>query len=169
MKESDFLLDFWDYYVERRAWINNLTAKITFSLHGDNVYTSLTGKKGDISNLCQYKWYDRCYYKEHKERFRYNQEVMGQVLGSATSVGNKMAQWTLKSNRYIVPRQTLHPLHVNELHIPEEKKKHNIFGALIERIWVISINQPPVSTTINDNILEEHEDKGESARIIPDM
>ena len=94
---------------------------------------------------------------------------MGQVLGSATSVGNKMAQWTLKSNRYVVPRQTLHPLHVNELHIPEEKKKHNIFGALIERIWVISINQPPVSTTINDNILEEHEDKGESARIIPDM
>ena len=72
MKDSDCPLDFWDYCVERRAKINNLTANTTFSLHGANTYTSLTGTEGDISNLCQYKWYDWCYYRDHKERFLFN-------------------------------------------------------------------------------------------------
>jgi hypothetical protein len=56
MKESDYPLAFWDYCVERRARINNLTAKYLFTLHGPNAYTALTGEDGDISNLCQYKW-----------------------------------------------------------------------------------------------------------------
>ena len=60
MKDSDFPLPFWDYCVERQAWINNLTAKKNFILYGSNAYTSLTGKEGGISNLCQYKWYDWC-------------------------------------------------------------------------------------------------------------
>ena len=94
---------------------------------------------------------------------------MGQVLGSATSVGNKMVQWTLKSNRYVVPRQTLHPLHVYELHSTEDNKNRNIFGALIDRIWSTSINPPPVSTMINDDIWEEHEDEDEPAWIITNM
>ena len=83
--------------------------------------------------------------------------------------GNEMVQWILKSNRYIVPIQTLRPLHVDELHSPEDQKKQNIFGALIERRWGTSIKPPSVSTTSNDNIWEEHEDEDESARIIPDI
>ena len=74
-----------------------------------------------------------------------------------------MAQWILKSNAYVVPRRTIPPLHVDELHIPEEQKKRNIFGSLIERRWGTSINPPPVSTTINDDIWEEHEDEDEPA------
>ena len=55
MKESDSPLAFWDYCVEQRARINNLTAKSRFKLHGTNAHTSLTGEEGDISNLCKYK------------------------------------------------------------------------------------------------------------------
>ena len=55
MKESDFLLAFWDYCVECQSRINNLTARRTFSLHWANAYTSLTGKEGSFSNLCHYK------------------------------------------------------------------------------------------------------------------
>ena len=72
MKESDSPLPFWDYCVEHRAQINNLTANVTFSLHRDNAFISLTGKEVDISNICQYKWYNWCYYREHKERFNFN-------------------------------------------------------------------------------------------------
>ena len=42
MKESDCPLAFWDYCMERRARINNLTAKDHFSLHGSNPHSSLT-------------------------------------------------------------------------------------------------------------------------------
>jgi hypothetical protein len=67
MKDSDCPLAFWDYCVERRAWINNLTAKETFNLHGSNAHTTITGDEGDISNLCQYRWYEWCYYRDQKK------------------------------------------------------------------------------------------------------
>jgi hypothetical protein len=98
MKESDCPLSLWDYCVERRARINNLTAKTMFKLHGTNAYTALTGEEGDISNLCQFKWYEWCYYREHKEGFPLTREILGRVLGPATGAGNKMCQWILKTN-----------------------------------------------------------------------
>ena len=45
-------LVFLDYCVERRATTNNLMSKSIFKLHGTKVPTALTGKEGDISNLC---------------------------------------------------------------------------------------------------------------------
>ena len=80
-----------------------------------------------------------------------------------------MAQWILKLDGYFVPRRTLCPLYFNELHGPEEQKKQSISGALIDRRLSTSINPPPVSTTSNGNIWEEHEDEDESARIIPEI
>ena len=45
MRESDSPLAFWDYCVERRARINNLTAKDRFNLHGSNAHTSLLAEE----------------------------------------------------------------------------------------------------------------------------
>ena len=80
-----------------------------------------------------------------------------------------MAQWILESNGHVVPRRTLRLLHVDELHSPEEQKKRDIFGALIERRWGTSLNPPPISSPSEDDIWEEHEDEDEPARIIPDI
>ena len=55
-----------------------------------------------------------------------------------------MAQWVLNLSGYVVTRQTLRPLHVDELQIPEDQNKRNIFGALIERRWGKLINPSPV-------------------------
>ena len=43
MKESNCPLAFWDYCMQRRSCINNLTAKYLFILHGSNAHTFLTG------------------------------------------------------------------------------------------------------------------------------
>jgi hypothetical protein len=77
MKSSGCPLAFWDYCVERRARINNLTAKGTFTLHGSNAYTATTSTEGDISNLCQYDWYKWCYFRDHGAGFPFNKEVLG--------------------------------------------------------------------------------------------
>ena len=119
--------------MERCARINNLTAKYLFSLHGGNAHISLTREKGDISALCQHVWYQWCYYRERKEQFTLNQELLGQVLGPASGTGNEMAQWVLKENGRVVPRRTLRPLHVDELQNPTETKKREAFDVLIER------------------------------------
>jgi hypothetical protein len=43
MKDSNCPLVLWDYCTERRARINNLTAKDIFKLHGTNAHAALTG------------------------------------------------------------------------------------------------------------------------------
>ena len=84
MKESNYPLAFWDYFMERRARINNLTAKDLFSLHGGNAHTSLTGDEGEIPALFHFGWYKWCYFKENRETFTFNREVLGRILGPAT-------------------------------------------------------------------------------------
>ena len=76
MKEADSPTQLWDYCLERRARINNLTARPLFSLHGQNPHFTVTGEEGDISNLCKFKWYDWCYFRDKKNRFPYNQEIL---------------------------------------------------------------------------------------------
>ena len=63
MCESNSPLFFCDYCVERRARITNLTAKNAFRLHGSTPHTLTTGDEGHISNLCQYGWYEWCYFR----------------------------------------------------------------------------------------------------------
>ena len=170
MKDSNCPLAFWDYCVERRASINNLTAKDTFKLHGTNAHTALTGEEGDISNLCQYKWYDWCYFREQKEKFPFNREVLGRVLGPARGEGNEMAQRILKANGKVVPRRTCRPLKVDEIHSATEAKKREIFDGLIERRWGTSINPPSISETEKEfPEYEEYEDDDEKARVVPDI
>jgi hypothetical protein len=62
MKASGYPIALWDYCIKRRARINNLTARNLFQLHGTNAHTALTKDEGDISNLCQYAWYEWCFY-----------------------------------------------------------------------------------------------------------
>ena len=52
--ESNSPLCFWDHCIERRARINNLTAKNPYRLHGSTPHTLTTGDEGNISNLCQH-------------------------------------------------------------------------------------------------------------------
>eukprot|EP00957_Ditylum_brightwellii_P048265 3663103-Ditylum_brightwellii.AAC.1 len=51
MKESNCLLALWEYCVEKRVRINNLTAKDSFKLNATTPHTALTGEEGDISSL----------------------------------------------------------------------------------------------------------------------
>ena len=50
MHQMNSPLCLWDYCAERRARINNLTAKNAFKLHGFTPHTVITGDEGDISN-----------------------------------------------------------------------------------------------------------------------
>eukprot|EP00957_Ditylum_brightwellii_P006130 463852-Ditylum_brightwellii.AAC.1 len=63
-----------------------------------------------------------------------------------------MCQWILKANGFVVPRKTLKPLQVKEVHLDVEKKKHKMFDQLIKR-------HKPVD---QDNDLEEYYDKDKS-------
>jgi hypothetical protein len=167
MKSSNCPIAMWDYCLERRARINNLTARDLFQLHGTAAHTVLTTEEGDISNLCQYDWYEWCFYREHTAKFPFNREVLGRVLGPAKGEGNEMAQWILKANGNVVPRRTLRSLNTAELHSRTEAKKRTIYDALITRRWGTSMSAPPEET--EENSFNEYSDDDEEARIIPDV
>ena len=143
MHKSNSPIVLWDYCVERRARINNLTAKDNFKLHGTTPHTATMAEEGDISSLCQFSWYEWCYYREQTAAFPHNREVLGRVLGPARGEGNEMAQWVLKANGKVVPQRSLQPLTIAEQHSVVENKKRNVFDALIERRMGTSINPHP--------------------------
>lgn len=179
MKETNCPLVLWDYCVERRTRVNNLTAKSLFQLHGTTPYTALTSKEGDISNLCQFAFYNWCYYQEQTAKFPFNKEVLGRVLGPAKGAGNEMAQWILKANGRVVPRRTCRPLNTAELHSPSELQKRTVFTRLITSKLGDSINPPSsplpemvdeeADTNEDDDEFEPYEDPTETPLIIPDQ
>jgi hypothetical protein len=145
-----------------------MTAKDMFKLHGSNAHTLLTGDEGDISNLCQFKWYGWCYFRDHKNKFPFNREVLGRVLAPAKGEGNEMAQWILKANGNVVPQRSSRPLKTDEVHSEQEQSKRKIFDELIKRRWGTSIN-PPMKPDEDIEESEEYEYDDEVAWTVPEI
>ena len=139
-----------------------------FKLQGTTPHTALLGEEGDISNLCQYSWYQWCYYRENSALFPLDREVLGRVLGPARGEGNEMSQWILKANGQVVPSSSHRPLTVAELHSDVDVKKREFFDKLIEERWGTSIN-PAKNSIENDKKFEEYLDEHEDPRVIPDI
>ena len=72
----------WDYCAERRDKIHNITPRNLFQLNGDIPKVATHGAKGDISNICQFGWYDWCYFQEEgKVEFPFQKQQLGRVIG----------------------------------------------------------------------------------------
>ena len=95
MKEANCPLHFWDFCLERRVRIYNLTSHDHIKVRGSNPDTETFDDQGDIFNLCQFRWYDWCYIWDHKAPFPHNQEVLGHVLGPARGEGNNYPSGSL--------------------------------------------------------------------------
>ena len=129
-------------YLHQFSTISGGNCINAFKLHGATPHTVTTGDEGDISNLCLYGWYEWCYFRDQTAAFPNNKEVLGRVLGPARGAGNEMAQWILKANGRVVPRRSLRPLKVDEIHSPVEIKKREVFDELIMRRWGTPMTPP---------------------------
>ena len=136
----------------------------TVKLRGSNPHTSLTGEEGNISNLCQFGFYDWCYYREQEEAFPYSKEILGRVLGPSKGEGNELVQWILKASVNVVPQQSPQPLTMAELHSPAELKKCEVFDKLIERRWGNAII--PLKLENDDKEWSEYEDDVEEPQLV---
>lgn len=166
MKDSDCPLVFWDYCAERRARINNLTARDLFQLESRNPHFSITGEEGDISNLCQFEWYEWIYFRDGQEGFPLPREVLGRCLGPAKGEGNEMTQWCLKANGNVVPRRTVRPLTAAEKTNETLREKRKIFDALITNKWGTSVS-PPQEESQRLTDFDPYEDDEEQPHEIP--
>ena len=55
--DSDSLMVFWCYCMERRAQIINTTVRENYPFQQETLHSKITGRPCDISDLCRYGWY----------------------------------------------------------------------------------------------------------------
>jgi hypothetical protein len=130
LRQSNAPTVLWDYCLERRAAIHNAVPRPLFQNNGSTPYEATFGEQGDISNICNFGWYQWVYYR-NSGTFPEAKERLGRVLGPAKNEGSEMSQWVLTSKGTIVPRRTLRPLLPAELTAETEKRKRAIFDDLI--------------------------------------
>ena len=122
LRRTNSPLCLWDYCLERRARIHNVTPKKLFQLQGQNPTAATFGDITDISNICMFDWYEFCYFREVSDtKFPFQKEQLGRCLGPMKNEGNEMAQAILKMSGSIVPRRTVRRLTVSELHSRSEQ------------------------------------------------
>jgi hypothetical protein len=117
----------WDYCIQRRAKIHNVTPRNLFQNDGLAPFTATFGVQDDISNICNFDWFEWVYYRDHGV-WPINKEKLGKVLGP-----NEIVQTILTHNGKIIPRRTIRRLKTSELPNPIEKKKREQFDEVIRK------------------------------------
>ena len=164
LAESNSPMKLWDYCAERRALIHNATPRNLFQLNGNTPAVATFGKQADISNLCQFKWYQWCKFREeNKVQFPFQKVQLGRVLGPMKNAGNEMAQAVLKSNGTVVPRRTCRPLTIAEIESPTEQSLRNDFDARInsrhgDSLTIIEVDDEPIDLDEKDFIVDDDDE-----------
>ena len=152
----------WDYAIERRAAIHNLIPRPLFQNNGLTPHSATFGSQGDISNLCNFGWYEWVYYRDHGS-FPVNKLKLGRVLGPIKNEGNEMAQAVLTSKGTIIPRRTLRKLTPAELASSTEEHKRKHFDDIISSKLGDSMTMPPKPLPEASEPYEDDEENGISS------
>ena len=151
LSRSNCPLSLWDYCAERRALIHNLIPRDLFQTGGNTPYEYQFGVQGDISNLCQFGWYEWCYYREEgKNLFPQMKEILGRVLGPSKNEGNEMAQNVLTHKGIVLPRRSVRKLTQREVEMDSEKKKRSQFDEMITKLLGNSMIVPTIAVNPQD-------------------
>jgi hypothetical protein len=142
LRQSNAPMVLWDYCLERRATIHNAVPRPLFQNNGATPYEATFGEQGDISNICNFGWYQWVYYRT-PGTFPEAKERLGRVLGPAKNEGSEMSQWILTSKGTVVPRRSLRPLLPAELTSESEKRKRAIFDDIIMNKLGTAMSTPP--------------------------
>ena len=142
MVRTDSPIVFWDYCLERRVLIENSSAKDNFLLKGAVPHSVMTGEMTDISNLCNFQWYEWIKFRKPGEQFPFPTEWLGRCLGPALNKGNAMSQHVLTEAGEVLPVQMLRKLTPAELSSATEIEKRNNMDLKIRERYGNSRNVP---------------------------
>ena len=130
MRESNSPMVLWDYCMERRTRIHNAVPRSLFQTNGLTPHEATFGAPGDISNICNFGWYEWIYYRDFGN-FPVAKEKLGRCLGPIENEGNEMSQSVLTAKGTVLTRRTLRKLRPSELISESEKRKRKLFDDII--------------------------------------
>ena len=118
----------WDDCLELEAEIWSSTASNIFELEGEVPKTVMNGETTNITQLCEFGWYDWVYFHDNAVTYPDDKWVLGQWLGPSIGVGPTLCAKLLKGNGQRVYRSSYQHLTEDEVNNPEEVKKRDDFN-----------------------------------------
>jgi len=158
LKESNSPLALWDYCGERRAQILISTVRDNFLSNGQPPNSIATGQPTDISNICEFGWYEVVKYRHEDQAFPLPTEKIGRCLGPAKNKGNMMSQMILTEGLQFLPIQTIQKLTPAERNDPVVREKIKILDEKIAKRFGDSTGK---SNIVVEDVDEDDEDDNE--------
>jgi hypothetical protein len=122
---------FWADAIELEAYVRSNTAHDIYILQGGVPETVMSGETSDISQFCEFAFYDWIMFRDQPVAFPDDNPVLGRYLGPAIDVGPALTAKILKANEEVVYRSTYRALtdaeRTNAAHVSRRVEfNHNI-------------------------------------------
>jgi hypothetical protein len=123
----------WDDCLELEALVRSNTAHDIFELKGEVPETIVSGETSDISQFCEFYWYQWVKFRDTSVSFPGDKEVLGRYLGPSIDIGPAMTAKIMKSNGQYAHRTTLRALTPDEEASSDEIKARDAFDEAIHK------------------------------------
>jgi hypothetical protein len=101
---------FWADAIKLEAYVRSNTAHDIFILQGEVPETVMSGETSDISQFCEFAFYDWIMFRDQPVAFPDDNPMLGRYLGPAIDVGPALTAKILKANGEVVYRSTYRAL-----------------------------------------------------------
>jgi hypothetical protein len=101
---------FWADAIELEAYVRSNIAHNIFILQGEVPETVMSGETSDISQFCEFAFYDWIMFRDQPVAFPDDNPVLGCYLGPAIDVGPALTTKILKANGEVIYRSMYHAL-----------------------------------------------------------
>eukprot|EP00804_Cyclotella_cryptica_P009101 CCRYP_003177-RA/>CCRYP_003177-RA protein AED:0.23 eAED:0.23 QI:0/0/0/1/1/1/2/0/629 len=122
----------WDDCLVLESYIQSNTAHDIFMLSGEVPETIMSGETSDISQFCEFEWYERVKFRDDAIQFPDDSLVLERYLGPSIDVGPALTAKILKQNGEVVHRSTYRGLTPEEIANPIEQAAMKNFDETIQ-------------------------------------
>eukprot|EP00804_Cyclotella_cryptica_P016777 CCRYP_002064-RA/>CCRYP_002064-RA protein AED:0.32 eAED:0.33 QI:0/0/0/1/1/1/2/0/448 len=156
----------WDDCLVLESYIRSNTAHDIYMLHGEGPGTIMSGETSDISQFCEFEWYEWVKFRDSAVQFPEDSLVLGRYLCPSSDVGPALTAKTVKQNGEIVHRSTYHGLTPEEIVNPVDQAAMKSFNksievklgpkASVDDFKDLGIDEPPILDRYEDDNLDGH-------------
>ena len=105
----------WDDCLEFESHIRSNTVNSVYKLNGEVPETVMSGQTSDISQFCEFGFYDWTMWFDEKAKFPDGAWTLGRYLGPSIDVGPAMTSKILTQKGTVLHRSTYRPLSEKEV------------------------------------------------------
>jgi hypothetical protein len=122
----------WDVCLQFASEIRCHTALDILSLDGDVPEAVATGDTPDISHLCDFEWYDWCWYID-PPLFPEERRNLGRYLGPYHDVGGQLCKMILSAKGKLIVRTSVFPMSIVDTNSEVVKLQKHEFDKGVKR------------------------------------